>query len=571
MKGLYSLRWTGMWFEETTWKQIGLYIYDRKSSSKLVTWWEQANIDALAKLWLEEKANKEIALQASLGSTFNDPKFKKFLEEKWILINNKLDIDGKLKKLKEEKVSIKGIESYFNWLGGRLLNEAEMIMKQSKEFAKEKQFDKKSLSSLWISWILSKDGKDGKTSDISGRLIAELNLQECKDATIGLDTWVTKLDKSAPDYKEKVQLISDIKEFLKSKILAFQKQADAQQANITGKKAWEDAKKWVTGEKFEAPDQKVLDAAADIGTARFQQESTKESLREYGITSLEQAEKKLNSLNGKTNLTQEELYLKKLLEQFIRDNIGVARELSLAEKTLWTEYARDIFTSSNQFISKDFKEKYNFDHLSEIAMRTDPESTPGEKELARLKPWESLSMESFIEDGNGNNSAYDVPEISNCNIVKGSNGIYSIDWVSEARNLTKEVLKEYVETIRLYAEIWLSQFIPHIALISGELQKQWVSTKLDGHSDAMEQQKLLKSLFKMLFGKEIITSSLWNVKQAFSSALGNPTNPRNSMQEILREKHHLIRESNWRIDWEVLKNWMQSKKETDPQDILLKL
>ena len=67
---------------------------------------------------------------------------------------------------------------------------------------------------------------------------------------------------------------------------------------------------------------------------------------------------------------------KKLLEQFIRDNIAIAREQQIAEKTLGKAQAREIFTQTNQFISGNPTEKYDFKALEKIATLTDPESTP---------------------------------------------------------------------------------------------------------------------------------------------------------------------------------------------------
>jgi|GEM_PF-4180010 len=42
----------------------------------------------------------------------------------------------------------------------------------------------------------------------------------------------------------------------------------------------------------------------------------------------------------------------------------------------------------------------------------------------------------------------------------------------EAKNISEKQVQEYKESTKLYAELGLSQFIPHIPLINTELRKK---------------------------------------------------------------------------------------------------
>jgi hypothetical protein len=566
MKWMYSLRWSGIWFQDTTWNQIWLYVFNRGWASNLVSWWNQSDINTVIELWKKEKETKEAKLKAVLESSLKDPKMKEFLKEKQILINDKFDIKNELDKLKAEKKSIAEVETHFNWLADKFLKEAKLLLEESKNIAKQTGLDKKTLAQLKIPGI--KSTTDGKTIDISDRLLTELNQKECQDAMIGIDTWFNNLDKKSPDYKEKQELALNIKKVLIKRIGGFKEADKAAKAKKTADKAQKDWKNGITTEKFETDNEKTLDAAGNIWVARFQQESTKKGLQDFWIYTLVQAEDKLQIIQDKYPLTQEEEYLKKLLEQFIRDNIAVARELQITENILWRDQARELFTQTNRFISKDPAEEYNFDHLEQIAIQTDPESTSGGRRFARLEPGDSISVEEFIERRSWNEIEYSTPELSNSHIIKNTDWTYSILWSLKISNhLTRKELREYIETIRLYSKIWLWQFIPHIPMIAQELRKRGINVALDWVTNTMEQQKILKPLYKMLFGKEIISTNLSEIERAFSSALGNPSNIRDTMQRVLKT-HKLITESNMQIMPNVFQTWMQeNRKENSPSSI----
>ncbi len=563
MKGFYWLRWTKMWFEDTTWNQIGLYVLSRGWTSNLVSWWNQSDINTVIELWKKEKEAKEAKLKVVLESSLKDPKIRSFLEKEQILINDKFDITKELDKLKAEKKSIAEVEAHFNWLADKFLKEARVFLEKSREIARQTALDKKTLAQLNIPWITSKS-KDGKTVDVSSKLLTDLNLEECKDAIIGVDTWFNKLDKNSPDYKEKQELVTNIKKVLIALREGYNNSINASQTKRTADKAAKNKKDGITAEEFKLDDQKTLDAVGNIWVARFKQESTKEKLLSLWISTLEQAEKKIDILKRKTILTPDEEYEKKLLEEFIRDNIAVARELQITERVLWVNQARELFTQTNRFISQDPGEKYNFDHLEQIATRTDPESTPGEVRFARLKIGESISIEEFVERRRWDDPVYSIPEFSGSQIIKNADDTYSIKGLLNVEKpLTRDELREYIKTIRIYADVWLGQFIPHINLIGAELRKQWMNIRIDWKTDTMEQQNILKALYKMLFWEEILSSNFEEVNKKFSKKVGGPENMRYKMQGALRT-HKLIGETDYQpIGNSRLQLWFDELRKDD--------
>lgn len=280
-----------------------------------------------------------------------------------------------------------------------------------------------------------------------------------------------------------------------------------------------------------------------------------------------QIQKKIITLQNKKNLTEEEKRQLANLLQYKRASEDVAMSYSIAKKTFWEKEAQRIFTQSNQLISNNPQEKYNFDYLDRIATITDPESTPSERTFARLAPGQSISIEHLLERRWDTSVDYHVPEISTIQVLRNIDGTYNIksSWsLNIEKPLSKQEVKEYLTDIQDYADLWLSQFIPHIPLITEELRGRWVNTAIDGKMSTMEQQKVFKFIYKLLFEKEVITSCLWDVKRAFSSSLGgNPTNMRSAMQSILIE-NHLISENWWSISSERLKTLIREKNQLPP-------
>lgn len=62
-------------------------------------------------------------------------------------------------------------------------------------------------------------------------------------------------------------------------------------------------------------------------------------------------------------------------------------------------------------------------------------------------------------------------EISSIDISMNQDGTYSIPFLKET-HITKVQVQEYISDISLYADLGLSQFIPHIPLITSELRKK---------------------------------------------------------------------------------------------------
>lgn len=72
----------------------------------------------------------------------------------------------------------------------------------------------------------------------------------------------------------------------------------------------------------------------------------------------------------------------------------------------------------------------------------------------------------------------------------------------------------------------------------------------------MEQQRCLKAMYSLLYGKKIETTDLYDVERAFASSAGNPTNMKNAMQHTL-SVHHLIASPGQAIAPDTLQNWIR--------------
>lgn len=575
MKWLYSLRWTGIGFEEKTWEKIGLYVFSRNWDTRLLSEIPQAK-EPLMKLWKkikedQEKKFTEITNPIIQQLQLENPKIAQLLTNTSL----KLTADGKgidasaiIAEFEKngEKLTIKQIEEKFKELAETLKRNWEALIKESKDQLKRIPGNPKTLREVGIRNIPYT--QDGKTIDISGDLIANCDPKRAREMIIAIEKFQKTLDKSSKDFNEKNKVLESIKWVLVGigewKKLIWHSGETA----LVASEAKKHREKWWTRETFVEPKVEFLQTANTLATARAQQESTRSDLKEYNINTLEQAEKRLAELVelwNKKPLNEKDDYLKKLLEQFIRDNIAIAREQQIAEKTLGKAQAREIFTQTNQFISGNPTEKYDFKALEKIATLTDPESTPWQKNLARMEPGQSISMSKFMEWEMSESSIRSSSEISSIDISMSPDGTYNIPLLKE-KNLTKPQVQEYISNISLYANIGLSQFIPHIPLITEQLRKKWINTSMDGNTGTGEQQKVLKEVYTLLFGKKLETSSLWDVERAFSSSLWNPENMKNAMQHTLKV-HKLISESSQPIAADTLKRWIQSSNEWIPTSI----
>ena len=111
-----------------------------------------------------------------------------------------------------------------------------------------------------------------------------------------------------------------------------------------------------------------------------------------------------------------------------------------------------------------------------------------------------------------------APELTSIRISMNQDGTYDIPFF-QAKNISKEQVEEYKEDALMYAELGLSQFIPFIPRITDELRMGGVTTSIDGQMGTMEQQQILKYLYRLLFGKEITSTNLADVKRAFFTSL----------------------------------------------------
>ena len=575
MKWFYELRWTKMSFDESTWKKIWLYILSRNWESRLLQGIPEAK-QPLIEIWKKEKEKEEIELTEISNDILKKIKVENPKIE--LLLRNtelKLKADGKgidasaiIAEFEKngEKLTIKQIEEKFKELAETLKRNWEALIKESKDQLKKIPGNPKTLREVGIRNIPYT--QDGKTIDISGDLIDNCDPKRAREMIIAIEKFQKTLDKSSKDFNEKNKVLESIKWVLVGigewKKLIWHSGETA----LVASEAKKHREKWWTRETFVEPKVEFLQTANTLATARAQQESTRSDLKEYNINTLEQAEKRLAELVelwNKKPLNEKDAYLKKLLEQFIRDNIAIAREQQIAEKTLGKAQAREIFTQTNQFISGNPTEKYDFKALEKIATLTDPESTPWQKKLARMEPGQSISMSKFMEWEMSESSIRSSSEISSIDISMSPDGTYNIPLLKE-KNLTKPQVQEYISNISLYANIGLSQFIPHIPLITEQLRKKWINTSMDGNTGTGEQQKVLKEVYTLLFGKKLETSSLWDVERAFSSSLWNPENMKNAMQHTLKV-HKLISESGQPIAADTLKRWIQSSNEWIPTSI----
>jgi hypothetical protein len=399
-----------------------------------------------------------------------------------------------------------------------------------------------------------------------------LNQSETDKAIPLIKDFLTNLKKTNPEDPR----IKDIQNILNSLIArkkAYQSSGDSVNVHTWGKIVQgkiDDAKKqgkpapsisevWTVLNSKES--QQKITASRNVAIARVETDEAREYLKKSAITDLASAQKELKRLSelGRP-LTPEEELIKAGIIGFIESKKKEAQVYITSKSILWEKEAQAIFTESNRFITGSYQETYDFRIIERTGILNDPESTAGEKTLARMKPGETISMSQFVE-WDMPTSIMNAPELVSIWVSMNEDGTYNIPlfW---AERITKEQVKEYKENTILYAELGLSQFIPLIPRITSELQRSWHAISIDGKSSTMEQQILLKELYRLLFGKEITSTNLSEVKHAFSLALWNPTNMKVAMQHTLKI-HKLISESSQPIREDVLIEWIRSNNTQD--------
>lgn len=570
MKWLYSLRWTGIWFSESTWAKIWLYIYSYNESwlwkdSRLVKDLDTNSIADLKKLWESMKSKEVIKLDIIANTILakirsenaNMSQLLVHTDLKMNSDNKTIDVSAIIASFEKDKdkLTIEQIEAKFRELALMIKKNGDMLITQWKQTIKDIPGNPKTLREIGIKNIPYT--RFGKQINLSDELIANTNPEEASAMIVAIDVYKKSIEKQSTNYNEKNETIEQILRSLllirEGKKMSWQ----AWQLEVTANAIKKQRASGKNRNDWKIPSEQLLQTANNIAIASAQLQSTQNDLESYDIHTLDQARDKLKILRSKSwNHTSEEKYLIKLLEQYIRDHYDSAKQYQMAQESLWTEVAQEIFSQTDQLISENPKKIYDFNQLEKIAILWDNELTVGNRALTQMKPWETISMQKLLEWEWDNIDVRTISEISSMKLMMNSDGTYQIPLLWEY-HLTKNEVQEYIIDIALYSDLWLQQFIPHIPLITTELRNKWIDTAVDGNTGTMEQQRVLKYIYALLFAENMArTMSLPEVKHAFRSKLDNPINMKDSMQPILKDRN-LIRESDQPIDPDIFRKWMR--------------
>ena len=549
-------KWSSLWFPLSTWENIATYCANRKWVTNII-WW---NKEIATFLWTKYggKIKKE--------EWIYDGILKEFVGKMDEGTLKKLLTENKLEKTADGKIDIgkiiMGLEiSNVEDIPKKLAEKSEKLKEDGMKLLKIAREEQKSLvnikdlESLWISNLIG---------TIKNKSFASFMPEECIKYIPIVDELFKK--EGNPKRKEEIKKIQGILIAVKGgyenvkngwALILHTKEASKLIKQNPNSKT-EDIIR--NAESSEIRKKESL--AEDVSVTRAGIEQWKNILQDMNIdiSSFEDLQKKYNELVEKEKniwLTKEEERIKAQLYSQIQANIRAAQVVKNYEWFLTKEDIKEVFIDTNRFISDNPNEIYNFQAIEKIAVLTDPESSIWARNLARLEPGQSMSMDRFVE-WDLRSPLSSAPEISNISVSMNQQGTYDIPTLW-AVNLSKEQVQEYMTNVSLYADMWLSQLIPHLTMITGELRNKWVNTAIDGSSNTMEQQQVLKALYSQLFGKEIISSSLGDVERAYSSALGNPTSMKNAMQGVLKT-HRLIGESGWSIAADTLQKWIRQNK-----------
>lgn len=569
MKWLYSLRWSGVWFSESTWSKIWLYIYSYNESwkwkdSRLVKELDIASIANLKKIWESMKTKEAIKLDIIAKDILwkmksgngNISQLFAHTDLRMNADNKTIDVSGIIANFEKnkDKLTIEQIEQKFRDLAQTMKKNGDLLIKEWKQSIKDIPGSPKTLREIGIHNIPY--NRLGKQIDLSDELIANINPEEASSMIIAVDVHKKSISKQSDNYDETRKTIEQI---LQSLILIREGKKmnwQAGQLEVTANTIKNQKEKGGTRENIEIPRETILQTANNIAVASAQLRATQNDLDDYHIHTLDQAKDKLEQLKSKPwSPTPEEKYLIKLLEQYIRDHYDSAKQYQLAQEYHGQKIAQDIFIQTDRFISANPNKKYNFEQLEQIAQLWDNEITAENQILISMKPGEKIPMNSLIK-GEEWDTLTNTSEISHMYLEMNSDGTYDIRLL-KAYHLTQNEVQEYITNIILYSELWLSQFIPHISLITTELRKKWTHTAVDGNSGTMEQQQVLKKLYSLLFKENIEpTTSLPEVKKAFHRKMDYPINMKENMQVVLKQ-NKLIKESDQPIDSDTLQKWIR--------------
>ncbi len=546
-------KWSPLWFPISTWENISVYCYNKNWNTRIVG----GSIEIatfLGTLYGEKKIKEEKNLANILESLLpsiekDDPRLAELLRKSNLKRNPNGTIDA-TEAIKNMEISdVTQIPWKFREIANTLKKEAHELFQKAKEIAKSIPI--KSLSELKIAWI-------GKW-EVLNRPFESFSEDEIKKYTPIVQDHLKIVQD--PSQKIEIQKILTILVSLGKRIEKNRLAADAKSKEEISKKeivknpqiTAEQLSKELNSEKS----QEIAKFAQEVAITRTQSNDQLDTLKENKIYTIEQAQSKLQELEQKWELTRDEQILKSKLIWYIKAKIDEAQVYKSIEWLLTKEDKEWVFADINRFVSNNPTEIYNFKALEKIAILTDPESSIWARYFAKMEPGQTVSMAEFVV-GELRSPISSAPEISNISVSMNSYGSYDIPTLG-ASNLSKEQVREYMTNVTLYADMGLSQLIPHLTILTGELRNKWVNTSLDGSNNTMEQQQVLKVLYSQLFGKEVISSSLGDVERAYSSALGNPINMRDAMQYVLKT-HRLISESGQSIAPDRLQKWLRENK-----------
>lgn len=87
--------------------------------------------------------------------------------------------------------------------------------------------------------------------------------------------------------------------------------------------------------------------------------------------------------------------------------------------------------------------------------------------------------------------------------------------------MSEKQVNEAKNQMKIYTDLGLSQFIPHIPLIIGKMKGEGIGVEIDGRESNTEQEYIIKYFYRKLFEKkdEILPESVPEMMQRFRHAL----------------------------------------------------
>ncbi len=304
--------------------------------------------------------------------------------------------------------------------------------------------------------------------------------------------------------------------------------------------------------------QKTIDFAGTISAQSQVLSDTKDLTKEMkdeteSLSDAQAALKKLRETGVKTQAQKEK---EARLKAYIEQNIALAQTYNTVKTEYGEKWAQEFFQQYYEIgrgKALDPWEHIHYKSLETIATLTDPEIPWGTKLLAWIPVgWYTNMSELFRVEG----ISQSAPELTSISIMKNSDWTYDIPTFG-AKNLSEKQVNEAKNQMKIYTDLGLSQFIPHIPLIIGKMKGEGIGVEIDGRESNTEQEYIIKYFYRKLFEKkdEILPESVPEMMQRFRHALWNPTNMRWAMQRVLK-MHNLIPEANRQVSQESMTIWL---------------